>query len=80
MIASEGKTARSFGVPLGILAGLFALVQVFVSVFAAQANGPALRSLQQILNGALSNPLPLVGDLAGVVFITYTASVVTGLI
>ena len=86
MMMSEGKTARGFGLPLGILAGIFALVQVFVSVFAAQASGPALRSLQHILigldgnGGGISNPLPLVGDLAGVVFITYTASVVTGII
>jgi hypothetical protein len=81
---SEGKTARSFGLPLGLLAGLFALVQIFVSVFAALASGPALRSLQQIFSGInggpVSNPLPLVGDLAGVVFITYLASVVTGVI
>jgi hypothetical protein len=90
---SVRATVRSFALPLGILSGLFALVQVFVSVFAARASGPALRSLHEIFGGVslvqildgtapgiISNPLPLVGDLAGTMFITYTAAFVTGCI
>ncbi|HEV8192333.1 MAG TPA: hypothetical protein VGP82_12770 [Ktedonobacterales bacterium] len=90
---SVRATVRSFALPLGILSGLFAMVQVFVSVSAARAGGPALRSLHQIFGGVslvqildgtapgiISNPLPLFGDLAGVMFITYTAAFVTGCI
>ena len=84
---SVRATVRSFALPLGVMSGLFALVQVFVSVYAARASGPALRSLHEIfggvslldyLNGSAagisSNPLPLLGDVLGTMFITYTAA------
>lgn len=90
---SVRATVRSFALPLGVMSGLFALVQVFVSVYAARASGPALRSLHEIfggvslldyLNGSAagisSNPLPLLGDVLGTMFITYTAAFVTGCI
>ncbi len=90
---SVRATVRSFALPMGILSGLFAIVQVFVSVYAARASGPSLRSLHEIFGGMslvqifdgtapgiISNPLPLFGDLAGTMFITYTAAFVTGCI
>lgn len=90
---SVRATVRSFALPLGVMSGLFAMVQVFVSVYAARASGPALRSLHEIFGGVSlgsyldgsapgisSNPLPLLGDVLGTMFVTYTAAFVTGCI
>jgi hypothetical protein len=83
-IMSERATAWRYALPLGVLGGLFALVQVLVSVLAALANSTALRTMHQILvgfqQGSPSDPTVLAGDLTRMVLVTYTASLVTGFI
>ena len=73
--------ARSIGWNLGIVSGLFAALQVLISASAARANIATIESMRWSLARLESgggNPMPLLGLLAPVVFITYGSMIVTG--
>jgi hypothetical protein len=75
--------ARSVGWNLGILSGLFAVVQVMISTAAARANIDTIASMRWALarlETGGGNPLPLIDSLATVVLITYAAMIITGAI
>jgi hypothetical protein len=78
----EHATARHYGRLLGLLSGLFALLQVLVSVSSAKANALTIAGLQQAIDnttaGTPTNPLNLLADLVPVLLITYLAAVIAG--
>ena len=78
----EHAAARHYGRLLGLLSGLFALLQVLVSVSSAKANALTMAGVQQAFDntaaGTPTNPLNLLADLVPVLLITYLATVITG--
>jgi hypothetical protein len=81
---SEGAIARFYGRNLGMIAGLFAFLQVLVSVSSARANILLMRATQDvftnIINNILQSPLNLLSDLVPTLVATYAAMVITGVI
>jgi len=78
----EHATAQHYGRLLGLLSGLFALLQVLVSVSSAKANALTMAGLQQAFDntaaGTPTNPLNLLADLVPVLLITYLAAAIAG--
>src|SRR5512146_3051826 len=77
------RAAQSFGWNLGILSGVFAVLQVLISAFTARANMASIESMRWALSRLETgggNPIPLLGSLGAVVFVTYLSIVVTGAI
>lgn len=73
--------AISVGWNLGILSGMFAILQVLISTGAARANIATIESMRWSLARLASgggNPVPLIGILVPVVLITYAAMILTG--
>jgi hypothetical protein len=81
---SEAAIARYYGRNLGMIAGLFAFLQVLVSVSSARANILLMRATQDVLtniiNNILQSPLNLLSDLVPTLVATYAAMVITGVI
>ncbi|HEX6543211.1 MAG TPA: hypothetical protein VF040_15755 [Ktedonobacterales bacterium] len=74
---------QSIGWNLGILSGLFAVLQVMISTSSARANIASIESMRLSLDRLQTgggNPVPLVGSLLPVVLVTYTSIVVTGVV
>lgn len=75
--------AQSIGWNLGILSGVFAVLQVLISAATARANIATIESMRWSLSRFSTgggNPLPLLGALGSVLLVTYGAMVVTGII
>jgi hypothetical protein len=81
---SDGAIARYYGRNVGMIAGLFAFVQVLVSVSSARANILLMRATQDVVtnitNNIVQTPLNLLSDLAPTLVATYTSMLVTGVI
>ena len=81
---SDGAIARYYGRNLGMIAGLFAFLQVLVSVSSARANLLLMRATQDVItnitNNIVQTPLNLLSDLVPTLIATYTAMVITGVI
>jgi hypothetical protein len=81
---SDGAIARYYGRNLGMIAGLFAFLQVLVSVSSARANLLLMRATQDVItnitNNIVQSPLNLLSDLAPTLIATYTAMFITGVI
>ena len=81
---SDGAIARYYGRNLGMIAGLFAFLQVLVSVSSARANLLLMRATQDVItnitNNIVQTPLNLLSDLAPTLIATYAAMVITGVI
>ncbi len=81
---SDGAIARYYGRNLGMMAGLFAFLQVMVSVSSARANLLLMRATQDVItnitNNIVQTPLNLLSDLAPTLIATYAAMVITGVI
>jgi hypothetical protein len=81
---SDGAIARYYGRNLGMVAGLFAFLQVLVSVSSARANMLLMRATQDVItnitNNILQSPLNLLSDLAPTLIATYAAMFITGVI
>jgi hypothetical protein len=81
---SEGAIARYYGRNLGMIAGLFAFLQVLVSVSSARANILLMRATQDVItnitNHIVQTPLNLLADLVPTLVATYVAMVITGVI
>ena len=64
---SDGAIARYYGRNLGMIAGLFAFLQVLVSVSSARANLLLMRATQDVItnitNNIVQTPLNLLSDL-----------------
>lgn len=78
---NEQATARYYGRMLGILSGLFALLQVLVSVSAVLANQGAIAALQHSASPPYLGTIP--SDLNGVVIVlvaTYGSALLGGLL
>lgn len=73
--------AISVGWNLGILSGMFAVLQVLISTGTARANIATIESMRWSLarlDSGGGNPVPLIGILVPVVLITYAAMIITG--
>jgi hypothetical protein len=83
-IMNEHATARHYGRLLGLLSGLFALLQVLISVSSVKSNALTVAGLQSAVNstvnGTPTDPLNLLGDLVPVLVITYLSAAVAGAI
>jgi hypothetical protein len=82
---SEGAIARYYGRNLGMIAGLFAFLQVLVSISSARANILLMRATQGVftnvfINNIVQSPLNLLADLAPMLVATYAAMVISGVI
>jgi hypothetical protein len=81
---TDGAIARYYGRNLGMIAGLFAFLQVLVSVSAARANVLLMHATQDVItnitNNIVQSPLNLLSDLAPTLIATYAAMFVTGVI
>jgi hypothetical protein len=81
---SEGAIARYYGRNLGMIAGLFAFLQVLVSVSSARANLLLMRATQDVITNITNNiaqtPLNLLADLVPTLVATYAAMLITGVI
>ncbi len=78
----EHATAQHYGRLLGLLSGLFALLQVLVSVSSVKANALTVAGLQYAFDntaaGTPTNPLNLLADLVPVLLTTYLAAAIAG--
>jgi hypothetical protein len=81
---SEGAIARYYGRNLGMIAGLFAFLQVLVSVSSARANILLMRATQDVItnitNNIVQTPLNLLADLVPTLVATYAAMLISGVI
>jgi hypothetical protein len=81
---SDGAIARYYGRNLGMIAGLFAFLQVLVSVSSARANLLLMHATQDVItnitNNIVQSPLNLLSDLVPTLVATYTAMIITGVI
>jgi hypothetical protein len=81
---SDGAIARYYGRNLGMIAGLFAFLQVLVSVSSARANLLLMHATQGVItnitNNIVQSPLNLLSDLAPTLIATYAAMFITGVI
>jgi hypothetical protein len=81
---SEHAAARHYGRLLGLLSGLFALLQVMISVTAVKSNALTIAGLQHALDstagGVPTNPLNLLSDLVPVLVATYLSAAIVGAI
>src|SRR5690348_13383962 len=81
---SEGAIARYYGRNLGMIAGLFAFLQVLVSVSSARANILLMRATQDVITNITNNigqtPLTLLADLVSTLVATYAAMLISGVI
>lgn len=81
---SEGAIARYYGRNLGMIAGLFAFLQVLVSISSARANLLLMRATQDVItnitNNIVQTPLNLLADLVPTLVATYAAMLITGVI
>jgi hypothetical protein len=81
---SDGAIARYYGRNLGMIAGLFAFLQVLVSVSSARANMLLMHATQGVItnitNNIVQSPLNLLSDLAPTLIATYAAIFITGVI
>jgi hypothetical protein len=81
---NEPAAARGLGRALGLLSGLFAVLQVMVSVSAATTNAITIRGLQRAFDSLTTNtplsPFNLLADLVPVLVATYLSAAVAGLI
>lgn len=74
---SEHATARHYGRVLGLLSGLFALLQLMISASAAKSNALTIQGLQHSL-AVGSGGLNLLQDLVPVMVITYLSAALSG--
>jgi hypothetical protein len=81
---SDGAIARYYGRNLGLMAGLFAFLQVLVSISSARANLLLMRATQDVITNITNNiaqtPLNLLADLVPTLVATYAAMLITGVI
>ncbi|HEY7094030.1 MAG TPA: hypothetical protein VH393_12660 [Ktedonobacterales bacterium] len=81
---SDGAIARYYGRNLGMIAGLFAFLQVLVSVSSARANLLLMHATQGVItnitNNIVQSPLNLLSDLVPTLIATYAAMFITGVI
>jgi len=81
---SDGAIARYYGRNVGMIAGLFAFLQVLVSVSSARANILLMHATQDVItnitNNIVQSPLNLLSDLAPTLIATYTSMVISGVI
>jgi len=81
---NEAAVARYYGRMLGMLAGLFALLQALISISSARANIFLMRAVQQVItnitDGIAQTPLNLLADLVPTLIATYASMVITGVI
>jgi hypothetical protein len=81
---SDGAIARYYGRNLGMIAGLFAFLQVLVSVSSARANLLLMHATQGVItnitNNIVQSPLNLLSDLVPTLIATYTAMIISGVI
>jgi hypothetical protein len=80
----EHATAQHYGRLLGLLSGLFALLQVLVSVSSVKANALTVAGLQYAFDntaaGVPTNPFNLLADLVPVLLTTYLAAAIAGVV
>jgi len=81
---SDRAIARYYGRNVGMIAGLFAFLQVLVSVSSARANLLLMRATQDVItnitNNIVQTPLNLLSDLVPTLVATYTSMIITGVI
>ena len=74
---SDGAIARYDGRNVGMIAGLFAFLQVLVSVSSARANILLMRATQDVItnitNNTVQTPFNLLSDLVPTLVATYTS-------
>jgi hypothetical protein len=81
---SDGAIARYYGRNVGMIAGLFAFLQVLVSVSSARANILLMRATQDVFtnitNNTVQSPFNLLSDLVPTLVATYASMFITGVI
>lgn len=80
----ERNAPRAYGVWVGLVSGLFAIGQVFISVASAHGAEGAVRSMQQaidtLLSGGIADPTLLIGPLVPMLVATYLSMLLAGLL